>query len=69
MPEVGSKARQAAGSGTKGKKGSQSRRHALAQKRVGCRTSLKSCCFWVSVVGMYEVYKLQSYDHTRCVHF
>ena len=64
----GARAR-AAGSGTKGKKGSRNRRHALAQKRMGCRTSLKSCCFLVSVVGMYEVYKLQSYDHTRCVHF
>jgi hypothetical protein len=68
VPEVGSIAR-AAGSGTKGKKGSRSRRHALARKRVGCRTSLKSCCFLVSVVRMYEVYKLQSYDHIRCLHF
>ena len=71
MLVLGARAKQAAGLAAMGKQGSRSRRHALAQKRVGCRSSLKSYCFLGSlVVGMYEVCILQSYDHTRrCAHF
>jgi len=70
VPVLGTRAKQVTGSAAMGQMESQSRRRALAKKRVGCRTSLKSCCFLGSlVVGMYEVCNLQSYDYIRCVHF
>ena len=70
VPVLGARGKQVAGSAAMVQKGSQNKRHALAQKKVGCRTSLKSCCFLGSlVVGMNEVCNLQSYDHIRCEHF